>query len=324
MYIVTGGAGFIGSVMVRWLNESGIDDILVVDNLASTDKWKNLVKCRYSDYLHRDEFIGRVRSGRISASSLNAIIHLGACSSTTELNADFLMENNFRYTRDLCLFAVQGNIPFITASSAATYGDGSLGFSDSLEKIPSLRPLNMYAYSKQLFDLWLLRNKLLNRVFSLKFFNVYGPNEYHKGEMISVVNRAYHSVKATGRMSLFASDTPDYPDGGQMRDFIYVKDCVKLIAWLLEHPEAAGIHNVGTGCARTWNDLVANVFLSLNLPCVIDYIPMPSHLRGKYQNYTQADMGWLYEVNCPLKFCSLEEGIHDYLCSYLETPDPYI
>ena len=294
-----------------------------MDNLASTDKWKNLSKRRYVDYLHRDAFLNQLRRGDMPW-RLDAIIHLGACSSTTERNADFLMENNFHYTRDLCRYALNNGIRFITASSAATYGDGSQGFSDDPAGIPALRPLNMYGYSKQLFDMWLLRKKAHEAVASLKFFNVYGPNEYHKGDMKSVICKAREAIRAEGVMRLFASDTPDYADGGQLRDFVYVKDCVKLMAWLLEHPEAGGIHNVGTGRARTWNDLAHAVFDALNLPPRIEYIPMPEQLRGRYQRFTQADMRWLETVRYPYPLTELEDGVREYVCDYLEQADPYL
>ena len=250
MYIVTGGAGFIGSAMIWRLNEAGIDDILVVDNLASSEKWRNLVNRRYRDYVHRDEFRRMVLEGR-APQKVEAIIHMGACSSTTERNADFLMDNNLHYSQMVCRYALEQGARLINASSAATYGDGSHGFSDSLLTTLSLRPLNMYGYSKQMFDLWAYRENLLKSIASVKFFNVYGPNEYHKGEMKSVACKAFTELRETGSLRLFKSDRPQYPDGGQMRDFVYVKDCVNVMFWLLEHPEANGILNIGSDKART-------------------------------------------------------------------------
>ena len=324
MYIVTGGAGFIGSAMVWRLNQAGIDDILIVDNLASTEKWRNLVNARYLDYMHRDAFLRTLQQGQRPFQNVTAIIHLGACSSTTERNADFLMENNFHYSQEVCRYALRQGARFINASSAATYGDGSLGFSDSLETTLKLAPLNMYGYSKQLFDLWAHREKLLRRIASVKFFNVYGPNEYHKGDMRSVICKAFEKISATGRMELFASDRPDYPDGGQMRDFVYVKDVVETLFWLLEHPDVNGIMNIGSGKARTWNDLVRAVFASMDLPAQIDYVPMPAHLAGKYQYFTQAEMQWMRDMQCKVKFHSLEEGIDDYVRGYLSSGKKYL
>lgn len=323
MYIVTGGAGFIGSAMVWELNRQGVDDIVVVDNLARTEKWKNLVNRRYADYLHRDAFMDLLRRDALPW-PVTAVVHLGACSSTTETDADFLMENNFHYSRDLCRYALDKGARFVNASSAATYGDGSLSFADDPAGLAALRPLNMYGYSKHLFDLWLQREDLLGAVASLKFFNVYGPNEYHKGSMRSVVCKAYAQIRETGLLRLFKSDRPDYADGEQRRDFVYVKDCTALMLWLLEHPEVNGVRNVGTGHARTWNDLAAAVFRAMDLPCRVEYVDLPAELRGRYQYYTAADMGWLAREDCPAAFVSLEDGVTDYVCEYLMDADPYL
>lgn len=323
MYVITGGAGFIGSALLWQLNRMDLDEIVVVDNLASSEKWRNLVKRRYVDYLHRDRFYELMRRDALPW-KITAVVHLGACSSTTERDADFLMENNFHYSRDLCRYALDKGARFINASSAATYGDGSLGFSDDPALIPRLAPLNMYGYSKQLFDLWLLREKLHGEVVSLKFFNVYGPNEYHKGSMQSVVVKAHRQIREHGRLALFKSDVPGLADGEQKRDFVYVKDCTALLAWLLERKDVSGIHNVGTGAARGFNDLGRAVFAALGRECRIDYVDMPETLRGKYQNYTRAEMDWLARVDCPLGFTSLEEGVADYVCNYLEKDDSYL
>jgi len=323
MYVITGGAGFIGSVLLWQLNHMYLDEIVVVDNLASSEKWRNLVKRRYVDYLHRDRFYDMLRRDALPW-KISAVVHLGACSSTTERDADFLMENNFHYSRDLCRYALDKGARFINASSAATYGDGSLGFSDDPALIPRLAPLNMYGYSKQLFDLWLLREKLCGEVVSLKFFNVYGPNEYHKGDMQSVVVKAHRQIREHGRLALFKSDVPGLADGEQKRDFVYVKDCTALMAWLLERGDVNGIHNVGTGTARSFNELGRAVFAALGRECRIDYVDMPETLRSKYQNYTRADMGWLARVDCPLSFTPLEEGAADYVCNYLEKKDSYL
>ena len=323
MYIVTGGAGFIGSAMIWQLNERGIDDILVVDNLGTTDKWKNLVNRRYRAYLHRDEFLRQVQENR-APQQVEAFIHMGACSATTERDADFLMRNNLHYSQTMCRYALEHGARFINASSAATYGDGSRGFADSLLTTLGLKPLNMYGYSKQLFDLWAYREGLLNSLASVKFFNVYGPNEYHKGNMMSVACKAHTEVNETGTIRLFASDRPDYTDGGQVRDFVYVKDCVALLDWLLAHPEVNGIRNVGSGKARSWNDLANAVFAAMGREPRIEYMPMPENLRGRYQYFTEADMAWLEREGCDVPFHSLESGVADYLQNYLMRDDAHL
>ena len=232
MIIVTGGAGFIGSAFIWKLNEEGIDDILIVDELGESDKWKNLVNRRYVEYIHKDAFLRMIRNDQMPFTP-RAIIHMGACSSTTERDADYLMDNNYHYTCRLAEWALPKNIRFIYASSAATYGDGSRGFSDDSSVTPTLRPMNMYGYSKQIFDLWVLRQQVENQVVGIKFFNVFGPNEYHKGDMRSVVHKAFEQIRDTGKVRLFKSHKPEYTDGGQMRDFVYVKDCVDVMWWLL-------------------------------------------------------------------------------------------
>ena len=323
MYVITGGAGFIGSVLLWQLNKAGLDDIVVVDNLACSAKWRNLVKRSYADYMHRDRFHELVNRNDLPW-KVTAIVHLGACSSTTEQNADFLMKNNFHYSRDLCRYALDAGARFIAASSAATYGDGSSGFSDDPAMLPFLRPLNMYAYSKQLFDLWLLRENLLTSAASLKFFNVYGPNEYHKGSMQSVVAKAYGQILGEGCLRLFKSVVPFMDDGEQKRDFVYAKDCAALITWLLEQWDVNGIMNVGTGKARSFNDLGKAVFAAMDREVSIEYIDMPETLRGKYQNFTEADMDWLEERGCPVRFTGLEEGVRDYVQGHLSKTDRYI
>lgn len=317
MHIITGGAGFLGSALVWQLNRSGVDDIVVVDHLGHSEKWKNLVGLRYADYMDREDFLHALREDRLPF-SVECVVHLGACSSTTETDAAFLMENNFHYSRDLCLYTLKRGGRFVQASSAATYGDGTRGFDDDPAALHSLRPLNMYGYSKHLFDLWARREGLLDRVVCLKFFNVYGPNEYHKDSMRSVVCKAHAEIRATGRLRLFKSNSPDYADGGQMRDFVYVKDCVAVMQWLMEHREVGGVYNVGTGRARCWNDLARAVFCAMKLPEAIEYVDMPEHLRGKYQNYTEARMDRLLAAGCPPCATSLEDGVRDYVRTYLE------
>ncbi|WP_285905676.1 ADP-glyceromanno-heptose 6-epimerase [Pseudodesulfovibrio pelocollis] len=323
MYIVTGGAGFIGSAMIWKLNQLGIDDILVVDNLADSDKWNNLVGLRYEDYLHRDQFLKFVLEGD-DPFDTQAVIHMGACSATTECDADFLMENNYRYTQYVCRHCLNHDARFINASSAATYGNGEWGFDDDHAGIDRLRPLNMYGYSKQLFDLWAKKGGMLDSVVSLKFFNVYGPNEYHKLDMRSVICKAHRQILETGRLKLFKSYREEYPHGGQMRDFVYIKDCVDIMAWFLENPDKNGIFNIGTGTARTWNDLAAAVFAAMDREPVVDYIPMPEAIRGKYQYFTEAKMDKLAAAGCNVALTTLEDGAADYVRNYLEMDNPYL
>lgn len=327
MYIVTGGAGFIGSAMIWKLNSMGIENILVVDNLACSEKWKNLVNRRYAEYMHRDAFIELVVNDTLEdavGGEISGIIHMGACSSTTERDADFLMRNNLAYSKALCLYSIRKKIRFINASSASTYGDGNLGFDDNLDALNDLRPLNMYGYSKHLFDLWARGNGYFDRIASLKFFNVYGPNEQHKEDMRSVVNKAFHQIKTSGVMRLFRSGHPDYPDGGQMRDFVYVKDCVDIMWWLLENRRAGGLFNIGTGQARTWNDLATAVFTAMDRPAHIEYIDMPEQLQGKYQYFTEARMERLAAAGYTAPMHTLEQGVEDYVKYYLLAPDPYL
>jgi ADP-L-glycero-D-manno-heptose 6-epimerase len=255
---------------------------------------------------------------------ISAVVHMGACSSTMERDADYLWENNFFYTRTLAEWAIKRSIRFIYASSAATYGDGTQGFSDDTLKIKSLKPINMYGYSKQAFDLWVLRRQVENKVAGIKFFNVFGPNEYHKGDMTSVIFKAFHQIRETGGVRLFKSYRPEYGDGGQMRDFVYVKNCVDVMWWLLQHPEANGIFNLGTGKARTWNDLIGAVFAAMGLQPNIEYIEMPEGLRNQYQYFTQAEINKLKSAGCPVNFPALENSVRDYVQNYLQQADSYL
>ncbi|HDS09765.1 MAG TPA: ADP-glyceromanno-heptose 6-epimerase [Firmicutes bacterium] len=323
MFIVTGGAGFIGSAIVWKLNEEGIEDIIIVDELGSTEKWKNLRNRRFSDYIHKDKFIELIRHDKLPK-DVTAIIHMGACSSTTELNADYLTENNYRYSRYLAEYSILRGVRFIYASSAATYGDGSNGFSDDIKKVEILKPLNMYGFSKQMFDLWVLKNKLEGEITGLKFFNVFGPNEYHKGEMSSVVYKAFFQVQETGKIRLFKSYNKKFKDGEQKRDFIFIKDCTNIIWWLINHREINGIFNLGTGKARTWIDLANSVFFAMEKKPEIEFIEMPKEIRQKYQYFTEADMKKLKSTGCPVNFRELEDSVADYIRNYLSHQDPYI
>lgn len=318
MIIVTGGAGFIGSCVVRMLNDRGISDIVIVDNIALTDKWMNLRNKKYIEYINRSEFLSRLEdfSGKISH-----VIHMGACSSTTERDFDFLYKNNFEYTEALWKFCARNDASFIYASSAATYGDGSNGFDDKSD-IKLLRPLNGYGYSKQLFDLWAEKelaggNKAPKQHVGLKFFNVYGPNEYFKGSMASVIFHTFNDVMKTGEKGLFKSYRPDYKDGGQLRDFVYVKDLCKVIEFMIDNPSVSGLFNLGTGKARSFYDLALATFNAMGREPKIKFIDMPENLREKYQYYTQAEMKKLREAGYAEPFYSLEDGARDYVQGYL-------
>lgn len=331
MIVVTGGAGFIGSAFVWKLNTKGVSDILIVDDLNDQDgdaaspaaKWKNLVPLRYDDYLDKDAFLRLVEKDGLP-DSVEAVVHMGACSSTTEADANYLMSNNFKYTQALCSWCVEKGVRFINASSAATYGDGTLGFDDNPADIGGLRPLNMYGYTKQLFDLWARKHGLLSEIVSLKFFNVFGPNEYHKGNMMSVACKAHAQITDGGSVKLFKSHRPDYPDGGQLRDFVYVKDCVELMWRLLGDANVGGIFNVGTGRARSFADFVSAVFSALGREPQIEFIPMPEQLRGKYQYYTQAENTRLCNALGGFEYTRLEGAVRDYVVGHLEKDDPYL
>jgi len=316
MVIVTGGAGFIGSAMVWKLNQLGEREIIIVDELGVDEKWKNLTGLNFIDYYNKDDFMEMILNETLPF-EFDTMIHMGACSSTTEKNADYLFDNNVRYSQELAKYCLTHRMRFIYASSAATYGDGADGYSDDEKKMFNLRPLNMYGYSKQLFDLWLYKTGVLEEVVGLKFFNVYGPNEYHKEDMRSVIHKSFQQINLSGEVKLFKSYNPNYKDGEQLRDFIYVKDVVDVISFFVEHKDNFGIYNVGTGKARTWNDLVISVFNSMNTPVNIKYIDMPEHLKEKYQYFTQADMSKLRRAGYQKEFYSLEAGIDDYVKNYL-------
>jgi ADP-L-glycero-D-manno-heptose 6-epimerase len=318
MIILTGGAGFIGSALLRGLNDQGQGDVLLVDHLGTGDKWKNLVGKRYLDYIPKDQFLEQLLGGAFGeGEGVEAVVHLGACSATTESDADYLWRNNFKYSQLLATWCLEKNIRFIYASSAATYGDGSQGFLDDDSAIPSLRPLNMYGYSKQLFDQWALDEGLLDRFTGFKFFNVFGPNEAHKGEMRSLVDKAVLQIQQTGRLKLFKSTVEGLKDGEQTRDFVYVKDVVAVLLKVIGERSASGLYNLGSGTERTWNDLAAAVFKALGKPVAIDYIDMPEALRGKYQSRTRAEMGKLRQALGLLPIRSLEDAVDDYVKQHL-------
>jgi ADP-L-glycero-D-manno-heptose 6-epimerase len=316
-YIVTGASGFIGSNIVAALNERGEDNILAVDILGKDEKWKNLVGLRYSDYIEADTF--RLAVHQDTLEKVDAVFHMGACSSTTETDASYLADNNYRFTRELCEWCLRNNVRFIYASSGATYGDGALGYSDDDEMTWKLRPLNMYGYSKHMFDLWALRNNLQNELVGLKFFNVYGPREDHKGDMRSVVHKAFGQIQQTGTVKLFKSYHPDYRDGEQVRDFVYVKDAVEVCLYFAQNRRSSGIFNVGTGTCRTWQDLAKATFSALGREPKIEFIDMPETLRAKYQYRTEADIGKLRKAGYDLPMTTLEDGVRDYVQSWLHS-----
>lgn len=313
--IVTGGAGFIGSCIVRTLNDAGRSDIIIVDNVAATDKWMNMRNKKYIRYIHKSAFLQELPT----LENIEAIIHMGAQSSTTERDFDYLYENNFEYTKALWNYCAEKQISFIYASSAATYGDGELGFDDRMDT-DKLRPLNGYGYSKQLFDQWVKHQAAtfpLQHV-GLKFFNVYGPNEYFKGSMASMVFHGYKQILEGGKIKLFKSCNPNYADGGQLRDFVYVKDICSVIEWLLQHKDVSGLFNVGTGNAQSFRELAEATFQALDMHPNIEYIEMPEHLKKKYQYYTQANMSKLRQVGYDKDFMNLEQGVRDYVTNHLQ------
>ena len=319
MIIVTGGAGFIGSAIVWKLNQQGEFNILIVDELGKSSKWKNLRRLRFLDYISKDIFLEKVFKGDFK-SGVRALIHMGACSDTTEQDADYLLLNNYEYTKHLAAYAVRCNVRFIYASSAATYGDGSYGYSDEEKDLHKFCPLNMYGYSKHLFDLWAERNGLLKQIAGLKFFNVFGPNEYHKGKMRSMIIKAFEECRGQGCLSLFKSHKPEYKDGEQKRDFLYVKDAVRMALFFLDNPDINGIFNIGTGRAETWNELAKLVFEVLNLKPDIKYIPIPEEIKDSYQYFTKADMSKLKSAGYREPITSLKKSVFDYVQNYLEPP----
>lgn len=312
--IVTGGAGFIGSCVVKTLNNMGIEDIIIVDNIASTDKWINLRNKKYSKYVHKTELIETLRK----ESNIEIIIHMGACSATTERDFDYLWKNNFEYTKALWEYCKEHKVRFIYASSAATYGDGSHGFDDEMD-IDNLLPLNCYGYSKQAFDQWVNTQTLFpDQHVGLKFFNVYGPNEYNKGSMASMIYHGYRQIKNDSEIRLFKSYNPQYLDGEQLRDFIYVKDVCSVIRYFLEHPKKSGLFNVGTGKSQSFKQLAEAIFQALRMEPDIVYIDMPNHLREKYQYFTEAKIDKLRDAGYDRPFWDLNAGVRDYVGNYLD------
>lgn len=325
MILVTGGAGFIGSNLVAAFDEAG-EDVVVCDRLRDGDKWRNLAKRRLADFVAPEQLMDYLASA--DSAGLRSVVHMGAVSSTTVTDGDLVMDSNFRLSCRLFDYCAARGLPFIYASSAATYGDGSQGFVDDEASVGTLRPLNLYGWSKTLFDRWLLRELQRARPLppqwaGLKFFNVYGPNEYHKGSMQSVVSHVFRAVRRGEPARLFKSYRDDYPDGGQRRDFVYVKDCVEIVRWLQQAPAVSGLFNVGSGAARSFHDLAIATQEACGLTPRVEFIDMPETLREKYQYFTQANMRKLRAAGYPGEATSLEAGIRDYVQNYLMLADPY-
>jgi ADP-L-glycero-D-manno-heptose 6-epimerase len=317
--LVTGGAGLIGSAVIWFLNRQYRENILVADALDKSDKWKNLAALSFFDYLEGSELRRRLRDN--SLGPISCVFHLGACSDTRERDSAYLLDNNYAFTRELAEWCLERGVRLVYASSAATYGDGSHGFSEKVS-LHKLRPLNAYGYSKHLLDRHAEAQGWLDRLVGLKYFNVYGPNEQHKGDMRSVVHKAFEQIQTSGRVGLFKSYRPEYADGEQRRDFLYVKEAAETTVRLATS-SAAGLYNVGSGDTHTWNDLAQAVFDAVGQLPQIDYIDMPEGLRERYQYHTQADPRRLSEVGLEVTRYTLREGIFDYVRNYL-MPDAHL
>ena len=316
--LVTGGAGFIGSALVWALNRRGLTNIVISDILGQDEKWKNIVPLEYADYVEAGVFRERIAKQAGAYGKFSAIFHLGACSATTEKNASYLIDNNFAYTKELAAWALAQQARFIYASSAATYGDGAQGMDDKSSDLAALRPLNMYGYSKHLFDLYAQRESFLNSIVGVKYFNVYGPNEDHKGDMRSLVNKAFQQILGTGKVQLFKSYKPEFKDGEQMRDFLYVKDAIEMTIHFAETATTAGgLYNLGSGEANTWMTLSRAIFTALGREPKIEFIEMPEVLRGKYQYFTKADISKLRSTGYEKALTPLSEAVRDYVQGYM-------
>jgi ADP-L-glycero-D-manno-heptose 6-epimerase len=317
--LVTGGAGFIGSTLIWALNGRSLDNILVCDELAIDEKWRNLVPLRFDDYIAAPDLLGLVTDESPLLNEVRTIFHLGACSATTERDLGYLMRNNYQFTKDLAEWAARRRLRFVYASSAATYGDGSAGMSDDEQQLVQFRPLNGYAFSKHRFDVYAKKRGLLDSAVGLKYFNVFGPNEGHKKEMRSLVHKAFEQVQHTGKIQLFKSYRPEYGHGEQQRDFLYVKDAVEMTLHLAINVSARGLFNLGSGRARTWNELASAVFAALKKSPQIEFIEMPEALRDKYQYFTEANIGKLRSAGYAGPDFTLEQGVADYVQNYLLT-----
>jgi ADP-L-glycero-D-manno-heptose 6-epimerase len=312
--LVTGGAGFIGSALVWALNQRGYRRILIADRLDATDKWRNLAPLAFEDYLDADAVLAAIARGALD--DVGLVLHMGACSSTTETNSDYLMQNNVEYTKALADWCVGQGIRFVYASSAATYGGREGLLSETTTELSALRPLNMYGYSKHLFDLYATQKGYLDRIVGLKYFNVFGPNEQHKGDMRSMVDKAFGQITSAGRIRLFKSYRKEYADGEQVRDFLYVKDAVEMTLHLAERA-TAGLFNIGSGESHTWLELTGAVFDAMGKPRQVDFIEMPEAIRPKYQYNTRADISRLRAAGYDRPITPLAEAVKDYVQNYL-------
>ena len=332
MIAITGAAGFIGSVLAWKLNSIGQKDLLLVDQKSPSNtrgmshdggKWANIEKKSFTGYMESGDLLTRLDNNELKG-KISALFHLGACSDTTEMDVEFLRKNNSEYSEKLAAWCLANKVYFCYASSAATYGNGELGFSDNDTLTPKLKPLNPYGQSKLDFDKWVLKNHVQDQVVGLRYFNVYGPNEYHKGHMRSLVHKGFEQVQKEGKLRLFKSYTKEYSDGGQKRDFIYVKDAVDAMIWLYENQKVKGIFNLGTGRAQTWNDLANALFAACGKKPNIEYIDMPDNIKNQYQYFTEADMTKLKQAGCPTKFRGLNEAVKDYVQNHLLQKTPYL
>jgi len=316
MILITGAAGFIGSAVACTLNRQGRHDLILCDAFGADDRWKNVLGLRYSRFVHKNELFEFLK-GAPHARDITAVIHLGACSDTTEADMDYLLENNVNYSMRLCQWALDHAVRFVYASSAAVYGDGSRGFSDADSLTPMLKPLNKYGFSKWMFDLWILENDLADKVAGLRYFNVFGPNEYHKGTMASVVFRSFPQARHEGRLRLFESHRQQVAHGEQARDFVYIGEATDMTLFVLENHTANGIFNIGTGQAHTFNELAHGVFDGLGQPPRIEYFPMPEELRDRYQYFTRADMSRLRTAGYPAQQDRFQDNVSRYVREYL-------
>ena len=316
MIVITGAAGFIGSCLASHFSQNGLTDLILVDDFSYPEKDQNLSKVEFEMEIERDEFLDWFEN---NPEEIDFVFHIGARTDTTEFDYELLEELNLNYTKEIWRLCAEYDIPLVYASSAATYGDGSKGYNDDHEIVDELEPLNPYGKSKNEFDKWALNHDdAPPRWYGLKFFNVYGPNEYHKGRMASVIFHAFNKITESGEMQLFQSHNPDYKDGDQLRDFVYVKDVLRVCDFLYENEEVtSGLYNLGTGKARTFNDLVKAVFTALDERPKIEYIPTPEDIRDKYQYFTEANMNKLRSEGYNRKFWSLEDGVEDYVQHYL-------